>query len=113
MEKRRYQRMAVGNLMVDISDGKGFFSGTVGDLSRSGLKLDDLSNRLDITSKQLSVVVSGQGKHFKMIARPKWKKSRNISNNIGVEIIKAPFGWAEFVRDFEPPQISTIEEIIM
>lgn len=105
--------MAVGNLMVDISDGKGFFSGTVGDLSRSGLKLDDLPNRLDTTTKQLSVVVSGQGKHFKMVARPRWKKNRNISNNIGVEILKAPFGWAEFVRNFEPRQLDTIEEIIM
>lgn len=42
MEKRRHQRVDMKNLFVDIFDGWGFFSATVADLSRVGLKLVDV-----------------------------------------------------------------------
>jgi len=95
--------MVVGNLQVDISDGRGFFSGTVEDLSRFGLKLDDIPKRLDETARHLSVVVSGEGKNFKMYARPRWALGKSFSKQVGLEITSAPWGWTEFVMTFEPP----------
>ena len=102
MEKRRHQRMAVNNLLVDISDGWRVFSGTVSDVSRFGLKIDDVPKKLDERAKKLSLVVSGNGQNFKMKARPRWANRQTISKMIGIEIVNAPWGWTEFVMDFEP-----------
>lgn len=113
MEKREHQRVIAGNFMVDISDGSGFFSGTVSDLSRSGLKLGGIAPKLNDRSKHLSVVISAQGKHFKMMARPRWSQTHQVSKNIGVEIVKAPFGWTEFVMDFKSQDNDTMGEIFM
>ncbi len=59
MEKRRDQRIEVNNFNVDISDGLGFFSGTMSDISRFGMKVDHVAKRLDDNAKQLSIVMSG------------------------------------------------------
>ncbi len=102
MEKRRHQRMTVDNLLADISDGMRVFHGTVTDVSRFGLKLDEIPKKLDDRAKRLSIVVSGEGKNFKMKARPRWASRQSISKKIGIEIINAPWGWTEFVMDSEP-----------
>ncbi len=102
MEKRRHHRMLVGNLHVDISDGQGFFSGTVEDLSRFGLKLDDVPKKLDEKAKHFSVIVSGDGQHFKMSAKPRWAQGKSFSKKVGLEIVNAPWSWTEFVMKFEP-----------
>jgi predicted SpoU family rRNA methylase len=102
MEKRQHERVAVGNLHVDIFDGQGFFSGTVEDLSRFGLKLNDVHKKLNDHARDLSLIVSGQGEHFKIIAEPKWTQGQSFSKKIGVEIVKEHLAWAEFVMKFEP-----------
>jgi len=102
MDKRRHQRMAVNNLMVDISDGIGFFAGTVGDLSRFGLMVDNIPKKLDEKAPHLSLVITGNGKHFKMKARPRWSSRQSISKKVGIEILNVPWGWTEFVMDLEP-----------
>lgn len=113
MEKRRFQRMKVNNVVVDISDGRGFFSGTVADMSRSGLKLDDIPKSLSEDNSKLSIVVSGDGKHFKMSAKPRWARRKAISKKVGLEIVKAPLGWAEFVMDHQDDSNDDWVEIIL
>lgn len=102
MEKRQHQRLVVGNLYADISDGQGFFSGTVEDFSRFGLKLADVPKKLDEKAKHFSVIVSGDGQHFKMSAKPRWSHGKSLSKKVGLEIINAPLGWTEFVMKSEP-----------
>lgn len=102
MDQRRHPRMAVDKLMVDLSDGRGFFAGTVSDLSRFGLMVDNVPNKLDEKAPQFSVIVSGRGKSFKMKTRPRWSVRQSISKRVGMEIIHAPWGWTEFVMQFEP-----------
>ncbi len=113
MEKRRHQRTGVNNLAADISDGKGFFSGTVRDLSRYGIKLADVSRHLNSAAEQLSIVISGKDSHFKMKVRPRWTQKQAISKIIGLEIVNAPLGWAEFVMDHEPTSRDLLEEIVI
>lgn len=103
--------MNVDNLMADVSDGRGFFSGHIGDLSRFGFCMKDLPNKLDQTAKRLSIVVSGHGKNFKLLARPRWSDESGYRKNLGVELINAPFGWTEFVMDFEPQSDDVWEEV--
>jgi hypothetical protein len=113
MENRRFQRMEINQLSVDVSDGYGFFSGEIKDVSRFGLKLDSIPLKLDDRAKHLSIVVSGHGKNFKMKARPCWSRTQSLSKDLGVEILNAPWGWTEFVMDFEPDRKDNWGEIIL
>lgn len=113
MEKRRHDRIEMNNLVVDISDGWGFFTGTLRDLSPLGLQIDGIPQKLDDKAKHISVVISENGKHFKMNARPRWTHQQSVGKNVGFEIVNAPSGWAEFVMNHEPAEIDSWEEFVM
>jgi len=103
MEKRRYTRTAINNFSVDVSDGFGFFSGIISDFSRYGLCMTDLPKKMNRDVKKMTVIVSGQGKRFKMNVMPKWLSNKdNFSNSVGAEILDAPRNWTEFAMKFEP-----------
>lgn len=114
MEKRKYPRIDSAGFDIDVSDGLGFFSGSIENLSRFGLCMHDLPSRLDQKAKRLSIVVSGNGKNFKMVGRPRWTEEGKFKKNVGVEIINAPWGWTEFVMSMEPEMKGPwVEEILM
>lgn len=94
--------MEVADLHVDISDGQGFFEGTISDISRFGLKIDNIPKRLNDNARQLSIVISGKGKHFKMKARPRWTVRQPLIKSVGIEILNASLGWTDFVMKNEP-----------
>jgi hypothetical protein len=50
MDKREHPRMVMKGMAADISDGKGFFSGMVHDISRFGLSLYDVPRKIDAQS---------------------------------------------------------------
>lgn len=89
-------------MVADISDGKGFFSGRVHDISRSGLSLYDIPQKIDAQSSFLTVVVTGQGDHFKLQIRPCWQKTAGREKIIGGRIEESSFAWTEFVMRREP-----------
>ena len=93
--------MGIGNLSVDVSDGVGFFPGVVSDVSRIGIGMSDLPKRLDGDVKRMTIVVSVPGEHFKMNVRPRWSTKDGVRKSVGVEIMSAPYGWTEFVMNFE------------
>ena len=101
MEKRKYMRIGMKTLSVDISDGVGFFSGKVSDASCFGLCLTDLPNHLNEQEKIMTIVVSAREGHFKMNVMAKWSSRENIRKSVGVKIISAPWEWTEFVMKFE------------
>jgi len=94
--------MLMADLQVDVSDGIGFFPGVVSDVSRFGIGISDLPKKLDTAAKKMTIVISGQGEHFKMNVRPKWAVRDGMRKNVGVEISNAPWGWTEFVMGYEP-----------
>lgn len=102
MEKRIHPRIEGTKYLVNVSDGQKFFSGYADNLSRSGLRLEDIPKKLDHTARRLSVVLSGEDQSFKMLTRPCWTQEERSSKIIGLEIINAPWGWAEFVMAREP-----------
>lgn len=102
MEKRRYDRVKVGNCLADLSDGKGFFSGVIGDVSRQGLLLQEIPKRFDSGTRKLIVVFAVERRNFKIVGAPRWVEDEGMARKMGVEILKAPTGWAEFVAQQEP-----------
>ena len=94
--------MIITNIEADISDGKGFFSGVVQDISRFGLSISDVPKRLDKSADIYSVILDGPGTHFKLLARPIWEDDDGISKTIGAQIENSPWTWTEFVMRHEP-----------
>ena len=103
MEKRKHPRLGNTCLMADLSDGQLFYSGKIHDLSRQGLCLADVPVRLNHRARQISVVVSGGGSNFKMTTRACWSWQEGRTKTIGLQILQASAGWAEFVEQQEPP----------
>jgi hypothetical protein len=101
VEKRKYQRIEMDSLSVDVADGLGFFQGMVSDISRLGIRMIDLPKRLRKNAKILTIVVSGEGRHFKMNVMERWSIKDGARKSIGVEIINTPQNWTKFVMEFE------------
>jgi hypothetical protein len=112
MEKRHHPRVEIKNISVDASDGVGFFHGVISDASRCGVCVTDLQKKMDVEVKQITVVVSGHGQHFKMNVRPRWSTHNGLNKSIGAEILNAPWGWTEFIMKFEPEKQQNIWDIM-
>ena len=73
--------MSIPHIGADISDGKGFYTGTVSDISRFGLSISNIPKRLDKFAEMYSVILDGPGTHFKLLARPIWETEDGGSKN--------------------------------
>lgn len=97
MEKREHPRMEIPDLQADISDGKGFYTGTVKNISRFGLAISDIPRNIDKTSDIYSVILDGPGTHFKLLVRPVWDEDDGAGKTIGAQIENSPWTWTEYV----------------
>lgn len=104
MEHREFQRIELKNFCVDAADGKGFFQGEVSNVSRSGVCLKGFSKKADATVKLMTIIVSGQGKNFRMNIRPRWTSTDGASKSVGAEILNVPWGWVESIKFREPKE---------
>lgn len=102
MDKRRHPRVTLRSMVADISDGKGFFTGTVHDISRFGLALNDIPQKIDSTAEHLMVIVDGHGGHFRLRISPRWVTMAGHQKIIGGQIEQSPLAWTEFVMRLEP-----------
>lgn len=112
MGNRVYQRVGVEGLNGDISDGAGFFPGVITDVSRFGMCMVDLPRRVNENTKRMNIVVSGHGKNFKMIVRPRWSDKSGMRKMVGFEILNTPWEWTDFVMNLEPREDRHIWDVI-
>jgi len=101
MDKRKNKRIEVEDLTVDVSDGVGFCTGSASDISKFGLCLVNMAKKLGKDADQLTVVISGKDRVFKMKVKPRWREDVGMGKKIGAEIEKAPWEWTEFVLDLD------------
>jgi hypothetical protein len=102
MDNRRHQRVETANMVADLSDGKGFFSGAVSNISRFGILLEDIPNKLNGQAENLSIVISANNRNFKVSGIAQWVSEDRYRKKMGVKILDAPWNWTEFVRECEP-----------
>jgi membrane-anchored protein YejM (alkaline phosphatase superfamily) len=102
MSKRRHQRVAVQNLVAILSDGVDSFSVTVSNISRLGILLKDIPQRLKSQENTLSIIVSAKGKDFTMQAEPKWVSGSKSEQKMGLAIFDPPLDWTVFAMICEP-----------
>lgn len=101
MEKRKYPRIVVSNIQIDISDGIGCCSATVHDVSRVGLCMTDLTKRFGRNTDAYTVVASNEDIHFKFRVRPRWEQAGKLNKRLGVEIAELPQQWTEYIMSLE------------
>ncbi len=97
-ENRSGPRLQVHNMSVDIFDGYGFFSGSICDISHSGLCLKYISKNLDNDITWLTIVATRNEANFRMTVRPCWINYDGYTKDIGVRIIEPPTEWKHFVE---------------
>ena len=102
MNKRKHPRITISHIEADISDGRGFYTGTVQDISRFGLSITNIPKRLDKDADIYSVILDGPGTHFKLLARPVWEQEDGLNKRIGAQIENSPWTWTEYVMRHEP-----------
>ena len=101
MEKRKHPRIKINNLSIDISDGSEAFTGSVADISLSGMRINDVPKRLNLESRQLSVVFSENRKIFRMHIKPRWHSNKEDQISMGVRIVNTPWNWTDFIIKHE------------
>ena len=102
MNKRRYERIEVQNVVANLSDGVDSFSGTINDVSRAGMLLADIPKELHNWGEKLSIIVSAKGKDYNMLVVPKWISKNYSEKRMGLVILDAPLDWTLFVMNCEP-----------
>lgn len=99
---RRSSRCNVAGFSCDIAAGHRFFGGLVENVSSNGFKMTQVEDTFAGDEFYYQAVVSGKGKHYKVIAKPCWKRETDEGLEIGFKIIDAPWEWSEFVLETVP-----------
>jgi len=104
MKKRRYERIEVPNLVANLSDGVEHYSGDVIDVSRVGMLLTNIPQEFNNNGETMTIIVSADGKDFKMLVQPRWENVDDSERKIGLVILDAPLDWTVFVMNREPEE---------
>lgn len=102
--------MEIADIQADVSDGKGFFTGAVKNLSRYGLAIAEVPVGLEKSADIHSVILDGPGAHFKLLIRPVWEEDDGTTKTIGARIENSSWTWTDFVmrQEAEPEELSPI-----
>lgn len=76
--------------------------GTVSNISRNGLLLNDIPQTFKSRSKKLTILVSAKGKTLTMQIEPKWLQGHEAIRKMGAVILDPPLDWTLFVLIREP-----------
>jgi hypothetical protein len=97
--KRKHPRVEVHGYVGDVADGNFVLGGIVEDVSSGGFKMSNLPGTFSATDRSYTTVISGKGKHYRVIVIPCWTKKlgNDRSMEVGFRIVQASWEWAEFV----------------
>ncbi len=102
--KRKYRRVGFCGFVGDLAIGKLVVGGNIEDLSIGGFKITGIPLSFGAEKHTYSAILSGGGKHFRLLAKPCWKKqgSRKGSVDLGFKILDAPWEWVKFTMNEIP-----------
>ncbi len=94
--KRKYPRTGTSGFVGTLGDGNKIIEAIVGNISTGGFELNDPPESFSAENHTYVVVLSGEGKHFKLLAKPCWRKVQGKDIQLGFKILDAPWKWVEF-----------------
>jgi len=102
--KRKHRRAGLSGFIGDLADGKLVVGGNIEDISTGGFKITDIPSSFSTEKHTYTAILSGGGKHYRLLAKPCWKKQGAGRGNvdIGFKILDAPWEWVEFTMNEIP-----------
>ncbi len=100
--RRNEKRTIVNGFVGDVADGNFVFAGRVEDISSGGVKISHLPLDFSLGKhKSYRTVISGDGKHYRVLVSPCWGKRDEATNTLeaGFKLIDAPWEWEELILD--------------
>lgn len=94
---RRTRRGPVAEFTCDIADGNRLIAGIVEDVSLNGFKITQVSEAFQGDEHCYRTVVNGGGKHFKILAKPCWRRASATGLEIGFKILYVSWEWTELM----------------
>lgn len=94
---RNYRRAGLPGFFGDIADGNLIVGGMIDDISTGGFRMTGIPEIFKAEKHTYAVVLSGGGKHYRLLAKPCWKKKGSGPDQaeMGFKIIDAPWEWVE------------------
>ncbi len=100
---RKYYRAEVKGFLGNLADGKNVIGGVVENISTGGFALTHLPESFSADRHSYTAVLSGGGKHYKILAKPCWRmKNGNDTFHIGFKILDAPWEWVDLTMNLLP-----------
>ena len=98
-QKRKHPRFKVDGLSCHIAAGNMIFDGVVEDISAGGFKMANLPKALTVKRHTYQAVLSGNGRHHRLIVIPCWteKPANSRLTRVGFRIIQASWEWTEHI----------------
>ena len=95
--RRKYRRAGVPGFVGDIADGNLVIGGMIEDISTGGFRITNIPEFFQAEKHTYSAVLSGAGKHYRLLAKPCWRKKGTGQDQVemGFKIIDAPWEWVE------------------
>lgn len=101
-EKRLHPRfIPYEGTFAEVSVGDTTCTGLVCNISRLGISLKHLPDKISDRVEELRVVIRGYGADHNLLVRPKWILATESGQQIGAEIDQAPPGWNQFLMQTE------------
>ena len=97
---RRHRRKEITGFIGDVTGGGPIVAGEVRDISQGGFRVRDLADKYKSGKYFYTVVLSGQGHHFRMLATPCWEKvdPATKQTETGFKILDCPVEWLEYTQ---------------
>jgi hypothetical protein len=95
---RKYRRAGIKGFVGDIADGNLVIGGIIEDISIGGFKITHIPDWFSADKLFYTAILSGGGKHYRLLAKPCWKKK----GEMGFKILDAPWGWVELTMNEIP-----------
>lgn len=94
--KRKYRRDGSPGFVADFADGSKIIGGIVENVSIGGFEIVSLPKSFTAEKHSYTVILSGGGKHYKMLVKPCWRKKNGLIHvDIGFKILDAPWEWVK------------------
>ena len=101
--KRKYRRTEVSGFIGNLADGKKVIGGDVGNISTGGFAFTNVPESFSADKHTYTAVLSGGGKHFKMLTKPCWRmKNKNNTIQVGFKILDTSWEWVELTMILLP-----------
>lgn len=95
-DKRGFPRQKIAGIIAHVSDGVRCCSGSIADISQSGVCLVSPKGELDQNADKLGVLLTGAGESFQIAVKPRWKVERGGKLSIGASIEESLGNWDSF-----------------